>query len=119
MLSKEAKTDKVDVLVIAGLLRWKEALAAYVPEEEVQVFRELVRLHRHLQKDKKNYLRKAYSLLNLVFPEYTDFVKSPFKKVSSMILKKYPTAIHMPRARRTDLVKMAKKKSRVTTTLLS
>ena len=109
VLSKKAKTDKVDSLVIAGLLRSKEALASYVPEEEVQVLRELVRLRHHLQKDKKNYLRKAYNLLNLVFPEYTDLVKSPFKKVSSMILKKYPTAIHMARARKTDLIKMARK----------
>jgi len=109
VLSKKAKTDKVDALVIAGLLRSKEALASYVPEEEVQVLRELVRLRHHLQKDKKNYLRKAYSLLNLVFPEYTDLIKSPFKKVSSMILKKYPTAVDMARARRTDLVKMARR----------
>jgi len=78
-------------------------------EDEVQVLRELVRLRHHLQKDKKNYLRKAYSLLNLVFPEYTDLIKSPFKKVSSMILKKYPTAVDMARARRTDLVKMARR----------
>jgi len=75
-------------------------------EEEVQVLRELVRLRHHLQKDKKNYLRKAYTLLNLVFPEYTNSIKNPFRKVSSMILKKYPTAVDMARARRTDLVKM-------------
>ena len=109
VLSKKAKTDKVDSLVIAGLLRSKEALASYVPEEEVQVLRELVRLRHHLQKDKKNYLRKAYNLLNLVFPEYTDLVKSPFKKVSSMILKKYPTAVDMARARKTNLIKMARR----------
>lgn len=109
MFSKKANTNKVDSLVIAGLLRSKEALASYVPEEEVQVFRELVRLRHHLQKDEKNYLRKAYSLLNLVFPEYSNLIKSPFKKVSSMILRKYPTAIHMARARRTDLVKMGEK----------
>jgi len=66
-------------------------------EEEVQVLRELVRLRHHLQKDKKNYLRKAYTLLNLVFPEYTNLIRSPFKKVSSMILKKYPTAVDMAR----------------------
>ena len=109
MLSKKAKTDKVDSLVIAGLLRSKEALASYVPEDEVQVLRELVRLRHYLKKDKKNYLRKAYSLLNLIFPEYTNLVKDPFKKVSSMILKKYPTAVHMKRARKNDLVKMARR----------
>ncbi|GAI37506.1 unnamed protein product, partial [marine sediment metagenome] len=49
------------------------------------------------------------TLLNLVFPEYTNLIKNPFRKVSSMILKKYPTAVDMARARRTDLVKMARK----------
>jgi len=106
LLSKKAKTDKIDSLVIAGLLRSKEVLASYVPEDEVQVLRELVRLRHHLQKDKKNYLRKAYTLLNLVFPEYTNLIKSPFRKVSSMILLKYPTAVDMARAKKTDLVKM-------------
>ena len=109
LLSKKAKTDKVDSLVIAGLLRSKEALASYVPEDEVQVLRELVRLRHHLQKDKKNYLRKAYTLLNLVFPEYTNLIKSPFRKVSSMILLKYPTAVDMARAKKTELVKMARR----------
>jgi transposase len=109
LLSKKAKTDKVDSLVIAGLLRSKEALPSYVPEDEVQVLRELVRLRHHLQKDKKNYLRKAYTLLNLVFPEYTDLIRSPFKKVSSTILKKYPTAVDMARAKKTELVKMARR----------
>jgi len=109
VLSKKAKTDKVDSLVIAGLLRSKEALASYVPEDKVQVLRELVRLRYYLKKNKKNYLRKAYTLLNLVFPEYTNLIKSPFKKVSSMILKQYPTAVHMKRARKTNLVKMARK----------
>jgi len=109
VLSKKAKTDKVDSLVIAGLLRSKEALASYVPEDEVQVLRELVRLCHHLQKDKKNYLRKASSLLNLVFPEYTNLIKNPFRKVSSMILKKYPTAVDMARAKKANLVKMARR----------
>ncbi len=42
MLSKKAKTDKVDSLIIAGFLRSKEALVSYVPEDEVQVLRELL-----------------------------------------------------------------------------
>lgn len=76
--------------MIAGLLRSKEALASYVPEEEVQVLRELVRLRHHLQKDKKNYLRKAYSLLNLVFPEYSNLIKSPFNSHSTVNGKYLP-----------------------------
>ena len=59
LLSKKAKTDKVDSLLIAGLLRSKEASSSYVPEDEVQVLRELVRLRHHLQKDKKKLSKKG------------------------------------------------------------
>jgi len=49
VLSKKAKTDKVDSLVIAGLLRSKEVLSSHLPEDEAQVIRELVRLRHYLQ----------------------------------------------------------------------
>ena len=48
VLSKKAKTDKVDSLIIAGFLRSKEALVSYVPEDEVQVLRELLCCGRNM-----------------------------------------------------------------------
>jgi len=59
MLSRKAKTDKVDSLIIAGLLRSKEALSSYIPEDEVQILRELVRLHYHLKKIGKTISEKC------------------------------------------------------------
>lgn len=58
MLSKKAKTDRVDSLIIAGLLHSKEALSSYIPEDEVQILRELVRLHHHLKKIGKTISEK-------------------------------------------------------------
>jgi len=102
---RKAKTDKVDSVVIAGLLRSGETIESYVPEDDVQSLREFVRLKHSLQKTKKNYQRRAFSLLGVVFPEYTQLVKKPFGEASCMVLKKYPTAIHMREAKVFNLVK--------------
>ena len=106
---RKAKTDKIDSVVIAGLLRSGEAIESYVPDEDIQPLRELVRLRHSLQKSKKSYQRRCSSLLGVVFPEYTQLVKNPFGVVSCMILKKYPTAIHMRRAKVSELVKISRR----------
>jgi len=106
---RKAKTDRVDSVVIAGLLRSGETIGSYVPEDDVQALRELVRLRHSLQKTKKNYQRRASSLLGVVFPEYTQLIKDPFGKVSSRILTSYPTAIHMRRAKASALVKISRR----------
>jgi transposase len=109
LAQRKAKTDKVDAIVIAGLLRSGQTRGSYVAEEEVQVLRELVRLRFALQKTKKNYQRRAMALLQLVFPEYTELVDNPFGLVSSMILCAYPTASHMREANVSDLVKLSRR----------
>lgn len=92
-LRKKAKTDDIDAYVIAGLLRSKEYAASFIPEEVIQVLREIVKLRYQLIKDQKSYERQAYSLLSLVFPEYSKTaVKNPFAVASLAILKAYPTA---------------------------
>jgi len=105
----KAKTDKVDSVVIAELLRSGETIESYVPEDDVQALRELIRLRHNLQKSKKNYQRRAFSLLGVVFPEYTQLVKNPFGEASCMILTKCPTAIHMREAKASDLVKISRR----------
>src|SRR3989338_5381997 len=80
---KKAKTDAIDALVIAGLLRSGCASSSYIPDEEIQSLRDLVRLKDGYLKDIKNYKRNAYSLLGLVFPEFLNLVKDPFNIVST------------------------------------
>lgn len=109
LAQRKAKTDKVDSIVIAGLLRSGEARGSYVAEEEVQILRELVRLRFALKKTEKNYQRRAQALLGLVFPEYTGLIGNPFGIVSSTILSKYPTAYHMREAKVSNLVKLCRR----------
>ncbi|MDI6839452.1 MAG: IS110 family transposase [bacterium] len=95
-LGKKAKTDDIDALVIAGLLRSNEYQNSYVPPEKIENLRELTKLRYEFIKDLRNYKRQAMSLLNLVFPEYQKTViKNPSAIASAAILKEYPTAIHL------------------------
>lgn len=94
-LMKKAKTDTIDALVIAQLLRTNHYATSYVPSEQVQPLRDLTKLRFKLVQDRKNYQRQVVALLNVVFPEYkTTFLRHPFSKTGMKILKKYPTARH-------------------------
>lgn len=105
---KKAKTDAIDALVIAGLLRSGCASSSYIPDEEIQSLRDLVRLRDGYLKDIKNYKRKAYSLLGLVFPEFLNLVKDPFNIVSTQMLLTYQTASDFKSAKPKDLLKIAR-----------
>lgn len=108
VLGKKAKTDDIDALVIAGLLRSGEGRASYVPDDQVQGLRELVRLRadflRRLQDDK----RQALALLQVVFPEFLTVVRDPFAKAARAVLERYPTAAHLQGVKPTHLLKIAR-----------
>lgn len=108
-LRKKAKTDDIDALVIAGLLRSSEYASSYVPDEEVQALRELTKMRYEFVKDRKDYQRQTLALLELVFPEYANTaLKNPFAIVSAAILKRFPTARHLAQARPRQIEKIAR-----------
>jgi len=108
-LRKKAKTDDIDAYVIAGLLRSNEYASSFIPEESIQILREVTKLRYELIKDHKNYQRQASSLLSLIFPEYEQTaIKNPFAVASLAILKKYPTAKHLAEAKPKHIEKIVR-----------
>lgn len=108
-LRKKAKTDDIDAYVIAGLLRSNEYADSFIPEESIQILREITKLRYQLIKDRKNYEHQAYSLLNLVFPEYAQTaIKNPFACASTAILKAYPTAKDLANAKPKHIEKIVR-----------
>ena len=92
----KAKTDDIDAYVIAGLLRSNESASSYIPEDNIQSLREYTKLRYEFIKNKTKYQRQAFSLLSLVFPEYSKTaIKNPFAVASTAILKQFPTAKHL------------------------
>lgn len=109
-LAKKAKTDDIDALVIAQLLRTGEYVQSQVAEEDIQALRELTILRYEFVKERKNLQRQVYSLLNIVFPEYDKTViAKPFSQASTAILTKFPTAKHLSEAKPKHIEKIVRK----------
>jgi transposase len=108
-LRKKAKTDDIDALVIAGLLRSNEYASSYVPEEDIQILREFTKMRYSFIKDRKNYHRQCFALLELVFPEYSNTaLKIPFGIAASSIFKQFPTASHLAKAKVKQIEKIVR-----------
>jgi len=109
-LAKKAKTDDIDALVIAQLLRTGEYVQSQVAEEDIQALRELTNLRYEFVKERKNLQRQVYSLLSIVFPEYEKTViAKPFSQASMAILMKFPTAKHLADAKPKKIEKIVRK----------
>ncbi len=109
-LAKKAKTDDIDALVIAQLLRTGEYVQSQVAEENIQALRELTNLRYEFIKDRKNLQRQVYSLLAVVFPEYgKTVIAKPFSQASMAILMRFPTAKHISEAKTKHIEKIVRK----------
>ena len=108
-LRLKAKTDDIDAYVIAGLLRSGEYAASYIPEETIQILREIVKLRHQLVTNRQNFERQASALLGLLFPEYQKTaIKNPFAIASLAILKAYPTAKHLAETKPKNIEKIVR-----------
>ncbi|MFA5361637.1 MAG: IS110 family transposase [Candidatus Omnitrophota bacterium] len=105
----KAKTDDLDAYVIAGLLRSQEYASSFIPEESIQILREITKLRFQLLKDRQDYERQASALLGLLFPEYPQTaLKNPFTVSSMAILKMFPTAKHLAEAKPKNIEKIVR-----------
>ncbi len=108
-LRMKAKTDDIDTLVIASLLRTGEYGACLIPDEIALTLRELVKLRFEFLKDQKNYKRQAFALISLVFPEYRQTsLKNPFNIASIQILSQFPTAKDLALAKTKHIEKIVR-----------
>jgi transposase len=108
-LAKKAKTDDIDALVIAQLLRTGEYVQSQVAEELIQSLRELTKLRYELVKERKNFQRQVFSLLSIIFPELEKTaLKNPFSVASMAILQRFPTAKDLAQAKPKQIEKIVR-----------
>jgi transposase len=93
-LAKKAKTDDIDALVIAQLLRTGQYVQSQIAEELIQSLRELTKLRYELMTERKNFHPQLFSLLSIISPQMEKTaLKNPFSVASMAILQRSPTAI--------------------------
>jgi len=109
-MGAKIKTDKVDAKAIAQLLSNKKHEKLRISGDDAMELKELVRIKHAFGRRVKDLKKSVLSLLHLVFPEYTDLISHPFSKVSTDILTRFPTAVHMAeKASPSRLVKIFRK----------
>jgi transposase len=87
-----AKTDKLDAVTLAHVLLSDDARPAYVPNELIATYRELVRLHSNLSDEAARYKNEIQALLVVLFPEVPQVFKDPTRKTALAVLRAYPGA---------------------------
>ena len=90
---RRAKTDRTDALTIArfGASRRPEPTPA--PDSALDNLRELVQLHRRLSQDYADRQRQLHRLLVLVFPEFTNVIRTLECARATALLSRYPSAL--------------------------
>ena len=85
------KTDSIDALAIAEVIRFGRYSASNVPQEKLLALKELCRSRNYIIEAASDFKRKIITLLDRIFPEYETIFDSLFCKSSIAVLKKYPT----------------------------
>lgn len=87
-----AKTDKLDSQTIARVLLSGEARPVYIPDEQILTYRELVRLHSSFADDAARYKLEIGSILEVLFPEFTQVFADPCRPTALALLKAFASA---------------------------
>lgn len=89
---RRAKTDRTDALTIARFGAQKRPEPNAPPDPVLENIRELVRLQQRLGQDFADRTRQVHRLLFLVFPEFTEVVRTVSSQLATAILSRYPSA---------------------------
>lgn len=84
---RKRKTDVIDSLIIADLLRYGNFVETSLADENLRSLRDLSRFRVYLVSSIGDLKRKVIALLDQVFPEYASTFSDIFGKTSSEILK--------------------------------
>ncbi len=87
-----AKTDRLDATTIARVLFSEDARPVYVPNEQIQTYRELVRLHTKLSDEAARYKLEIRDMVLALFPEFTQVFADPTGPTAVALLHLYPGA---------------------------
>lgn len=108
---RQAKTDPIDSVVIAEVIRFGRFSSANVPTYKLHALRELCRNRLYMVDCISDLKRKATALIDQVFPEYDKLFSDIFLVSSAEVLKKYPTPDKLLHVRKDTLAKFLLKHS--------
>ena len=107
-----SKTDGLDSMLIARLLRETGLKKSALPEAEVGELRTLTRLRYELMQETVAQKLRLTCLLDMVFPEYKEHFADIFGNASRELMEHFPTADQLARVDIRRLTSLLSKASR-------
>lgn len=109
---RKCKTDAVDAVLIAELIRFGKYSSCSVPEESLVAIKNLSRFHFFVVDTCSDLKRKVIALLDQVFPEYGDLFSDTFGATSRELLLKFTIPeefMEISTVKLTNFIKLASK----------
>lgn len=106
------KTDPIDAILIANVLRFGERSKTRLPDEETLVLRRLSRFRSNLVDQTTSIKHKISAILDQIFPEYASLFDNTFGKGSLALLKKSAFPEEIAKLDFKKLTRLLKKASR-------
>jgi transposase len=103
---ERTKTDAIDAHGLARLGFEKRPAPTRLHDEAAKSLRELVRHRDRLRHDFDDRVRQLHRLVDLVFPEFTRYVRSLDSMLATCLLAEYPSAPAFARANPRRLAKL-------------
>jgi transposase len=103
---ERSKTDAIDAAGLARLGFEKRPAPTRLHDEIAESLRELVRHRDRLRQDFDDRVRQLHRLVDLVFPEFTRYVRSLDSMLATCLLAEYPSAQAFARANPRRLAKL-------------
>lgn len=103
---ERTKTDAIDAHGLARLGFEKRPAPTRLHDEIAESLRELVRHRDRLRQDFDDRVRQLHRLVDLVFPEFTRYVRSLDSMLATCLLAEYPSAQAFARANPRRLAKL-------------
>ena len=112
MYIRKTKTDSVDSVIIADVIRFGRYCETSVESGDLQAMRELCRQRFYIIDMASDLKRKVIALLDQVFPEYEKLFSDTFGASSMEILSQYTTPEEMLSVSSQQLAEILEKASR-------
>lgn len=107
-----SKTDKIDSLLIAKILRLGEETKTTLPDEKILGLRVLARFCCDLVEKAAAFKRRLWTVIEITFPEYEEIMKSKYGKGSLALLSKAATAHEIAHLDTETMIEILSKASR-------
>lgn len=112
MYIRKTKNDSKDSYIIAQVMRFGEFSSSSISDENIFAIRQLSRYRSSLVDECSNWKRKLITILDQVFPEYSDLFSDTFGVTSKEFLSKYPLPENMLEVSTKELTSLLNKASK-------